>query len=485
VVPPRAATTSTPPPPMAAPAPRSAVVSTPPPAVIAAPRAATVQIAPPPSTPAPGSTPVSAPVSTPAPTAAPVAVPARAPGRVTGGAPVAVPARAPGRVTGGAPVALSALTDVLGHARKIEASDVHIVAERPLLFRTLGELQPEGEPMAPSTVESWAHSILPAPLREVLQSAGSCDLAYDDPKAGRFRANVSRQRTGLKICMRVIGETVPSIASLGLPESLAKATHHHQGLIVVTGPTSHGKTCTLNALLELINRTTTHHVITVEDPVEYVHPRVKAMMSQREVGTHTRSFASALKGSLREDPDVIAIGEMRDTETVRMALSASETGHLVIATMNTPSAAKTIDRLIDMFPPADQTQVRTTLAGALRMVVSQRLIARADGRGMAAAVELLPGSIALWSLIRDGKTFQIPSLQQRGKALGIIRLDDSLSQLVRDGVVSMEAARPYVETPEDFDPFGQKKGPAAPGQPAAKANDGLFSRAQSLLGKKG
>ncbi len=194
------------------------------------------------------------------------------------------------------------------------------------------------------------------------------------------RVNVARQRTGLKGCFRCIPAAVPTLASLGLPPEIERATHHHQGLVLVTGPTGHGKTTTLAAIVDIINRDTTHHVITVEDPVEYLHPRKRALMSQREVGTATRTFAAALKASLREDPDVIVVGELRDTETVRMALAASETGHLVLGTMNTPSAAKTIDRLVDLFPTADQQQVRMTLAGGLHLIVSQRLVPTTDGQ---------------------------------------------------------------------------------------------------------
>jgi twitching motility protein PilT len=243
---------------------------------------------------------------------------------------------------------------------------------------------------------------------------------------------------------------VPTLEGLALPPEIAEATKHHQGLIVVTGPTGHGKTTTLAAIVDRINATTTHHVITVEDPVEHLHARKRAMISQREVGTNTKSFASALKASLREDPDVIVVGELRDTETVRMALSASETGHLVVGTMNTPSAAKTIERLIDLFPPADQQQVRTTLAGGLRLVVGQRLLPNAAGNGVVAACEVLPGSIALWNLIRDAKTFQIPSLQQRGRAAGIVRLDDSLADLVRAQRTSLESALAFAESPQEL-----------------------------------
>jgi twitching motility protein PilT len=256
------------------------------------------------------------------------------------------------------------------------------------------------------------------------------------------------------------------------------------------------------AIVDIINSNTTHHVITVEDPIEYIHPRKKAMMSQREVGTNTKTFAAALKGSLREDPDVIVVGELRDTETVRMALSASETGHLVLGTMNTPSAAKTIDRLIDLFPPGDQAQVRITLAGGLRLIVAQRLLPRKDGPGMVAAVELLPGSVPLWNLIRDNKTYQIPSLQQRGKGFGIIRLDDSLGDLVRAGKVTTEDAVIVADSPEELEATLAGKRPAAapavlpdgvkpPAEqlatptPDAAAPKGLLGRAGAFFGKKG
>jgi twitching motility protein PilT len=319
------------------------------------------------------------------------------------------------------------------------------VAGRPLLLRIGGELRHEGEALDASAVEQLVERVVPARVRSQLERDGSCDFALAHPSLGRFRANAARHQGGYKLCLRIVPAQVPTLESLGLPAAIADATRHHQGLILVTGPTGHGKTTTLAAIVDIINRDTTHHVITVEDPIEYLHPRKRALMSQREVGSHTRSFASALKASLREDPDVIVVGELRDTETVRMALSASETGHLVLGTMNTASAAKTIDRLIDLFPPADEGQVRMTLAGGLRLIVSQRLVPTVKG-GLAAATELLPGSIALWNLIRDAKTFQIPSLQQRGKALGIIRLDDSLAALVSTGVCTLAAAKAFAES---------------------------------------
>jgi twitching motility protein PilT len=382
-------------------------------------------------------------------------------------------------------------TDPLDHllaaGRDAHASDLHVVAGRPLLLRTAGELVPHGPPIDEAAAEKLIGALVPQRLRATLDEQGSCDFALDRGAAGRFRVNVSRQRTGLKACLRCIPSVVPTLASLGLPNEIERATHHHQGLVLVTGPTGHGKTSTLAAIVDIINRDTTHHVITVEDPVEYLHPRKKAMISQREVGANTRSFASALKGSLREDPDVIVVGELRDTETVRMALAASETGHLVLGTMNTPSCAKTIDRVVDLFPPADQQQVRMTLAGGLHLIVGQRLIPTADGKGMVAAAELLPGSVSLWSLIRDAKTFQIPSLQQRGKGFGIIRLDESLAELVKAGKITPAAAVAVAENPDELEAVlaGRRAPPSVPDPALKKDAGGLLKDAGGLLGKAG
>jgi twitching motility protein PilT len=344
-----------------------------------------------------------------------------------------------------------ALDDLLGKARAQRASDVHVLADRPPMLRVAGDLVQQDYVVTEAQAEALILARVPAAARSTLDRDGSCDFAMVHPAYGRFRANVTRQRTGYKLTARPIGDHIPTLEELGLPESIGRATEHHQGLIVITGPTGHGKTTTLNAVVGIINRERRHHVITVEDPVEYIHPTARAVISQREVGTHTKSFAAALKGSLREDPDVIVVGELRDTETVRMALSASETGHLVISTMNTPSAAKAIERLIDLFPPGDQPQVRMTLAGGLRLIVSQRLLPTADRTGLCAAAEILPGNMPLWNLIRENRTYQIASLQQRGKNLGIVRLDESLAQLVRSGRTTMELAKALAEQPEHFE----------------------------------
>jgi twitching motility protein PilT len=377
---------------------------------------------------------------------------------------------------------------LLRFSREQKASDLHILADRPPTLRIAGELVPVADPLSASVVQEMLLQNVPAAVRAELDQHGACDFPLSHPTLGRFRANVTRQRTGYKMTARPIGERVPTLEELGLPKGIASATHHHQGLIVVTGPTGHGKTTTLAAIVDLLNREHTHHIISVEDPIEYVHPPKRSVISQRQVGSHTKTFAAALKGSLREDPDVIVVGELRDTETVRMALSASETGHLVISTMNTPSAAKAIERLIDLFPPGDQPQVRMTLAGGLRLIISQRLVPTTDRKQVVAAAELLTGTPPLWALIRDNKTFQIPSLQQRGKALGIVRLDDSLAELVRTGRTSLEIAREYAEAPDQLEALiAQANRPldAKPAQfePTGSAGKDLFAKAGKIFGK--
>ncbi|MGZ3422883.1 MAG: type IV pilus twitching motility protein PilT, partial [Polyangiales bacterium] len=376
------------------------------------------------------------------------------------------------------------LDEIIAAARASQASDVHVIAERPVLFRVAGVLTPRGEILSPEDVDKLISPVIPERLREPFARDGSVDFALDSPETGRARVNVARQRTGMFACFRLISAGVPSLDALGLPPEIGKATHHHQGLIVVTGPTGHGKTTTLAAIVDLINREHTHHVLTIEDPVEYIHPRKKAQLSQREVGSHTKSFRNALKAALREDPDVIVVGELRDLETVEMAISASETGHLVLGTMNTPSAAKTIDRLIDLFPPGDQDQIRITLAGGLKLVVGQRLVPSVDRTRMHVAVELLTGTVALWNLIRDKKTYQIPSLQQRGKALGILRLDDSLAELVRGGKITREDALAVAESPDTLAALlgGGPRPPSAP-EPQKPAEN-LFQRAGAIFGRK-
>lgn len=362
--------------------------------------------------------------------------------------PTAAATRAEPRATGVHP----RLRALLVAARERGASDVHIMAGNPVRVRQAGALEPVGEPLTAAEVEAMVMPLLPATHAAQLEALGYADLATHVEGAGRMRVNATRQRTGLKLCLRLVASEPGSIASLGLPPEVHQLTMHHQGLVIVAGPNGHGKTTSMAALVDMFNLGHAMHIITVEDPVEVVHPRKQAIVTQREVGTHTRSFARALAAALREDPDVIAIGELRDRETVEMALASAETGHLVLATMSTPSAAKTIDRLIDMFPPDDQAQVRATLAGALKLVLSQRLLRRADGRGLVAAFEMITGGVPLWSLIRDNKLFQLPSLLQRGRNFGMIGLDDSLRELLTQGVITHEEALLHAEDPKAIAP---------------------------------
>ncbi len=367
-------------------------------------------------------------------------------------------------------------------ARERHATDLHLAAERPPMARLLGTLVPVGEPLSASAVEAMLGPLLADDQRAQLASRGYVDTALEVTGAGRLRANLSRARGGWKGSFRLIATAPPTLEDLGLPRELAKITTYHQGLVVIAGPNGHGKTTTLAALIDLINRTKAHHILTIEEPVEILHPRKKAVVSQREVGLHTVSFAAALKASLREDPDVIVIGELRDRETVEIALTAAETGHLVMATMSTPSAAKTLDRLIDMFPPDDQQQVRSSLAAALKFVLAQRLLPTADGAGVVAAVELLTGVLPLAALIRDNKLFQVASLQQRGRAFGMIRMDDSLAELVRAGRISEEVALRAADSKRELANLLHPG--AAPPPSSAATGPGLKQRFGGLF-KKG
>ncbi len=374
------------------------------------------------------------------------------------------------------------LAALLRDARARGASDVHVSSDRPAQIRVAGELVSHGPPIAHEMAAKMVFSVLEARHSEALASVGYADLSADLDKTGRLRVNVCRHRAGLKGCFRLVAATPSTLEQLGLPRELEKVTLYHQGLVVISGPSGQGKSTTMAALVHMFNSTRPVHIITVEDPVEIVHPVLRAVVSQREVGTHTKSFHAALKGSLREDPDIIVIGELRDRETVEMALSAAETGHLVIATMSTPSAARTIDRIIDMFPPDDQAQVRATLAGALKLVISQRLLPKADGSGLVAAIELITGSLPLWTLIRDSKLYQLPSLMQRGHSWGMIRLEESINELLAKGSVTLEAARAHAHEPRLV---GLVPEPAevAPAQQAARSGQGLGGL-KNLFGRK-
>jgi len=352
---------------------------------------------------------------------------------------------APVRPSGPAPAA-RAVDRLLDYAVRQGASDLRLATGERLLLRRDGALQAMGEHrFAPAEIERFTAELLSAAQRDELARAGQVDFSATLAGLARFRGNAFRFQNGAALALRAIPFEVPSLADLGLPSSLARLTAYHQGIVLVTGPAGSGKTSTLAALLRLVNEERRDHIVTVEDPIEYIHTPKLCSINQRQVGRDTASFARALKAALREDPDVIAIGELRDLETISLALTAAETGHLVMGTLHTGSAIRTLDRVIGAFPPEQQPQVRMMFSESLRAVVSQRLVNRADGQGRVPAIEVLLGTRAVSNLIREQKTFQLRSILQTGGAAGMNLLDASLAQLVRDGAVTRDEALRHAE----------------------------------------
>jgi twitching motility protein PilT len=341
---------------------------------------------------------------------------------------------------------------LLAQVREMGASDLHISVGEPPIMRRNGKLERvDGwKPLAAASTAKAVLSLLNPRQRDLLEDRGEVDLCYSIPEVGRYRVNAFRQRKGTCAAFRVIPNTPPTFTDIRLPGRLTELLDYHQGLIVVSGPASSGKSTTLAAIVNLINESKASHVITLEDPIEFVHPVKSALVNQREVGKHTESFARALRGALREDPDVIMVGELRDPETMRMAMEAAETGHLVIATMHTTSAVQTIERLIQSFPPEEQGQVRMGLSESLKWVVSQSLIPRADGNGRVAVFELLKNTFSIGNLIRDDKTYQIPSQMQIGRRSGMQTVDQALLDLVESRLITPEAAWGRATNPDTF-----------------------------------
>jgi twitching motility protein PilT len=337
----------------------------------------------------------------------------------------------------------AALLEVLRDAIGRGASDVHLHAGATPKLRIGGRLEATGSaPLDPARVERMVLAMLDDAQREAFAARGELDACTTFEGIGRFRANLYRQQRGIDGVLRFISATPPTLDELGLPSRLAKFTTYHQGMVLVTGPSGCGKSSTMAALVNLINEERREHILTIEDPIEYVHPSKRCLVNQRSAGNHTESFARALRAALREDPDVIAIGELRDLETVSLALSAAETGHFVLATLHTDNAIRTVNRLVGTFPADQQDQVRTMLSESLRAVISQRLLPRADGQGRVPALETMVVTRAVANLIRENKTFQIHSILQTGASQGMALLDNSIRELVAQGVVSAdEAAR--------------------------------------------
>ena len=333
---------------------------------------------------------------------------------------------------------------LLSIAKEKKASDVHVTVGLPPRVRINGELVDLDYPkLSPDDCEKLILDIMDDRQQAMFKDRGELDFSFSVPNIGRYRVNVFRQRGSVACAMRIVGTEIPKPESLGVPKSVVDLYAKKRGLVLVTGPTGSGKSTTLASLIDRINDERNAHVITLEDPIEYLHSHRKAMINQREIGLDTHSYADALRAALREDPDVILVGEMRDLETI--SITAAETGHLVFSTLHTIGAAATIDRIIDVFPPHQQQQIRIQLAVVLEAVISQQLIPTADRSGRVAAFEVMHGTIPIKNLIREAKTYQISSVLQTARKEGMISMDDALLDLYNKGVIDSDNAIGYAQ----------------------------------------
>ena len=340
------------------------------------------------------------------------------------------------------------LDEILAESIHAKASDVHFTVGRPPVYRVDGILKSiEGERLTPKVMEELLMPLMDVRHRGELQENGQTDFAYAIPGVGRFRVNVFKQRGTLASVMRCLPFNIPEPEDLGIPAEVVEMTSRKRGLVLVTGPTGSGKSTTLASLLHVINRTYPYHIITLEDPIEYLHRHDRSIVNQREIGSDSTDYGQALRAALREDPDVILVGEMRDLETISTAITAAETGHLVFSTLHTIGANQTIDRIIDVFPPDQQQQIRIQLASVLECIVSQQLLKRADGSGRVAALEVLFANNAIRNLIREGKTYQIPSIMQTSKRLGMQTMDDALYDLYMRKIINADQTVTYAQDP--------------------------------------
>jgi twitching motility protein PilT len=345
------------------------------------------------------------------------------------------------------------IEDVLESLVEQGGSDIHIQAGAPIFFRLSGKLtqQPQfGETLSPEEVQVLIFQMLNNMQRKQLEQNWELDCAYGVKGLARFRVNVYRERGCWAACMRALASKIPNADKLGVPQIMRDLTERPRGMVLVTGQTGSGKTTTMAALLDLINRTRAEHILTVEDPIEYVFPNIKSLFHQRQKGEDTKSFANALKAALREDPDIILVGEMRDLETIGLAISAAETGHLVFGTLHTNSASATVDRMLDVFPPIQQPQVRAQMSGSLVGVCSQNLVPKIGG-GRCAAMEIMINTPAMGNLIREGKTSQIYSQIQMGAKLGMQTMEMSLAKLFQEGKVTWEDAMSKTSKPDELE----------------------------------
>lgn len=338
------------------------------------------------------------------------------------------------------------------------ASDLHLVSGQQPAIRIRGEIvRIKYDVLDNDTLKAMLYEIAPEHKVKQFEETGDVDFAYEIPDLARYRANFFMQKWGCAAVFREIPSKILTVDELGLPPVISRLAYLPRGLVLVTGPTGSGKSTTLAAIIDEANRNRKDHIITIEDPIEFVHQSASCIVNHREVGVHTKSFSAALRGALREDPDIILVGEMRDLETIRLAVEAASTGHLVFGTLHTTSAAKTVDRIIEVFPADEQQQIRSTLADGIRAVVSQVLFKRIDRKGRCAALEILIATPAVRNLIRESKTFQIPSMVQTGKKYGMQLLDDAIMDLLNRGWISADEAyakandktrfRQYLKTP--------------------------------------
>ncbi|MBO0587096.1 type IV pilus twitching motility protein PilT [Sporosarcina sp. E16_8] len=341
------------------------------------------------------------------------------------------------------------IDELLKIAFEFSASDVHLTVGVPPVFRVHGDLKRYGELVVTNPfTESVAQITIPDKLYPDFIEHGQIDYSYEVPGVARFRVNAFQQRGSVSLAFRTIPTKIPTIDDLQLPDTLKKLAHTPQGLILVTGPTGSGKSTTLAAMIKYMNETMRKHIITLEDPIEYMHVHGTSIIDQREVGFDTASFTSGVRAALRQDPDVILVGEMRDLETISTAITAAETGHLVLATLHTWSAASTIDRIIDVFPHGQQSQIRVQLAGVLTAVISQRLFQTADRKGRRAATEVMVNNPAIANLIRTEKVHQIPSIIQTNRAAGMHMMASTVQTFLDKGIISYDTAMPYLEGDE-------------------------------------
>jgi len=343
------------------------------------------------------------------------------------------------------------IAELLAFAVKNKASDLHLSAGLPPMIRVHGDVRRINlPPMEHSVVHSMLYDIMNDTQRKQFEEHLECDFSFAIPGLARFRVNAFNQQRGVGAVMRTIPSKILTLAELNAPKIFTELSMQARGLILVTGPTGSGKSTTLAAMINHVNENQYGHILTVEDPIEFVHESKRCLINQREVGPHTLSFDNALRSALREDPDIILVGELRDLETIRLALTAAETGHLVFGTLHTSSAAKTIDRIIDVFPAAEKDMVRAMLSESLKAVISQSLLRTKDGNGRVAAHEIMIGTPAIRNLIREAKIAQMNAAIQTGASVGMQTLDQCLSDLVRRNVISLADARMAAANKDNF-----------------------------------